>query len=359
MSQSRKGISLPDLSILFGPDPDGQETKNGASAEAARREVVAMEAIAYVPQPLKAERFETLRVALSAKDYVREGFVRFSAAQAALVLRECRYVRQTRDLRLGGQNQIKVLADIMRRNQWRSRDQMDFALLGGTLILLNGHHRLAAQSLCGAAIEWSVVIHPCDTDEDVEKLFYSFDTNVRIRSNATILSAANAADLMGVTATTAEALYRVAPLLAANFDFTRAALDPVVTRVVDRRIEIMKAVQAEALVWETAVKNAPKLVKKRLRTQGALAVALITLRHSRERALSFWSGVAENNGLFKGDPRHTYLAALMTENMGGSVQHTARQAVTAWNKWYVDKPLTVIKYREDTPLRILGTPVGR
>lgn len=357
---SRSSITLPHVSLLsFDPTADAADQKKGATGEAARPKGSVMLDIAQPTDVQKSQRYDASVKKLSAADIVREGFLRLPAAHAGLILRECRYSRQTRDLRAGGQNQIKVLADIMRRGQWRSRDQLDFCLLGTTLILLNGHHRLAAQAACGATIDWSIVIHRCASEEDVERLFYSFDTNVRIRSNATILSAANAADLLGVTATTAEALYRTAPLLAANFDFAKAAIDPVVTRVVDRRIEIMKSVQGEALLWEEAVKNAPKLIKKRLRTQGALAVALITLRHARVRALGFWHGVAENDGLHKGDPRHTYLTALNTESVAGSAQHTARQAATAWNKWYADKPLYLIRYSEDSPLRIAGTPIGR
>jgi hypothetical protein len=42
----RRPITLPSLSILFGPDPQGPETKNGAAAEAGRREVFAMQAVA-------------------------------------------------------------------------------------------------------------------------------------------------------------------------------------------------------------------------------------------------------------------------------------------------------------------------
>jgi len=213
--------------------------------------------------------------------------------------------------------------------------------------------------MSGQTIEWSVVIHPCRDAADIERLFYSFDTNVRIRSNQNILAAADAVKMLGLKHTTVEALYRAGPTIAANFDFSRAAKDPRVSRIVDRRMELMRGFQAEGGAWERACKAAPGLIKKRLLNQGAFAVAMICFRHQPAAAEAFFRGIAENDGLKKGDPRHTYIAALLTHSGPPTSQYTARQIMAPWNAWHEGRKLSYIRVENDGPFRLSGTPVGR
>ena len=293
-------------------------------------------------------------------DVLRNAFITINAKEAAELLKACRYARQVRDLTAGGKNHARVLADIMKRGQWRPKDKLDFALLNGKYILINGHHRLTAQSMAGTDVQWTVVIHDCATEQDVSDLYYSFDTNLRIRSNANIIAATDIASIMGVTATTAEALYRAVPLIEADFDFSVTARDPIMQRVIDRRLERMRSLQKEVCAWEVAIKAAPSIIKKRLSTQGALAVSLMTFRHEPNMAEMFWRGVAENDGLRKGDPRHTYLRVLNSE-IGGKTatsEGPARNAATCWNAFYGRRQITICKMG-DGPLRISGTPIGR
>lgn len=291
---------------------------------------------------------------------LRDGFVTLSASQAAIVIRECRYERQHRDLTAGGKTHIGVLADIMRRNQWRKKDKLDFASIDGRLVILNGHHRLSAQAVSGATIEWTVVIHPCATEADLAALYYTFDTNQRARTNANILEAARLAEDIGVNRTAAEALWRAVPLLAAEFDFARTARDPLADRVIDRRLSSAHLYAAEIRLWADATGDAPAVVKKRLASQGALAVALTAYRFQRSRADEFYRGVAGNDGLRKGDPRHTYLRTMMADaGRPGDSRHTAGFAARAWNAWYAGKELHALKIVDSGKFRIAGTPIGR
>lgn len=353
--------SLSDLKTLFGPEAKAQDNKKGAAAEAGRRKEVAMLSnIQCGSQIGNAVSERHTDIPASPLALIRDGAVRLTAAQAGAILRLTRYERQTRDLNPAGRDHILVLKDIMVRDQWRPFDKLDFANLDGKLILINGHHRLGAQAASGKVVTWMVVVHRCDSAQEVASLYYSFDTNVRGRSNQVILNAAGTADRLGLGKTITEALYRAAPVLAANFDFSRIALDPVVNRVVDRRIEIMAAFQREAQAWQDAIKKAPKIVKRPLLNQGAVAVAITTFKHCPEKAEPFWRGVADDNGLRKNDPRKTYLTAIQNSAAtNGSGAYTARQAAVAWNAWYEGRSLSIIRIIENAPLRILGTPIGR
>ena len=291
---------------------------------------------------------------------LRNAFVTLNSAEAGELLKVCRYARQSRDLTAGGKVHVRVLADIMKRGQWRPKDKLDFALLDGKYILVNGHHRLTANALSGVDIQWTIVIHECATEQEVADLYYTFDTNLRIRSNANVIAATDIAHVLGVGATAAEALYRAVPLIEASFDFSPNANDPIIHRVIDRRLERMRSFQSEIQAWESAVKSAPVSVKKRLLGQGALAVALMAFRHQPAIADEFWRGVANNDGLRRGDPRHTYLRTINSESSvrGNSAEGPARNAATCWNAFFECRSLTLVR-GGDGPLRIAGTPIGR
>ena len=360
MSQRRRPITLPELSILsFDPIAEATDKKMAASCGEERPRDIVMDTVAQLEHAPKQFDYSSRMRSEPEPFAIREGTVALPAVIAAKLYRECRYPDQKRDLTPSGQDHVAVLADIMNRGKWRPKDKIDLADLDGKITILNGHHRLAAQARCGRQIEWMFVIHRCKTAEDLPALYYTFDTNLRARSNHTILSAADAASLIGVCKTTAEALYRAAPVLAANFDFSRAARDPVINRVIDRRMEVMKAYQKEVQAWEAATDDAKAEVKRRLRNQGAMAVALVTFRYAPVEAHSFWGGVAKDDGLRSGDPRHTFLAALRAGSSVGSAQQTAKQAAVCWNKWFARKPLSVIRVLESKEFRIAGTPVGR
>jgi hypothetical protein len=282
------------------------------------------------------------------------------AADAALILRDLRYPKQTRDLTLAGKKHINVLSDMMRRRQWRDWEKIDFARCGDKLVIINGHHRLGAQAASGARIKWIFVIHECASEEAVAALYYTFDTNVKPRTTEQILSVIGAAELLGVNKTTVTAVYGSVPLIMADFDFGRSADDSMIRRMADLRMEKVKALQGEAIAWEKATKKAPQMVRRRLITQGALAVALMCFKHQSTLAQSFWSGVSDDDGLMTGDARKTYLKYLLNNTGGGGSSYAIATATAlAWNAWYDQRELRIIKMVADARFRIAGTPIGR
>lgn len=288
-------------------------------------------------------------------DIVKPGSVALPAADAAMILRDCRFAGQQRDLGIGGKRHINVLAEIMRRGQWRDLDKLDFARVGANIYLVNGYHRLGAQVETGRTLNWIIVIHDCADHDEVRRLYHSFDTNVRARSNETILTAVGLADELGVNKTTASKLYSAVPLIAARFRFDRGAFDHVGFRMIDERLEMARKFGPSAAKWQSAVAPAPPHVRIRLSTQGALAVALVCFRDQAVKAREFWGGVAQNDGLAKLDPRNTYLQMLSASSSGGTAYALAKQASVAWNAWFNGRPLKLIRVNEGDRVRIDGT----
>jgi len=86
---------------------------------------------------------------------------------------------------------------------------------------------------------------------------------------------------------------------------------------------------------------------------------LYTLRHCAAKAQTFWRGVAEDDGLRRGDPRKALLIDLACRALNaGGARLTVLQPVAAWNAWHARRELRSIRIREDDPLVIAGTPLG-
>lgn len=296
-------------------------------------------------------------------DFIKEGFVRLTAAQAAIIAQECRYWNQHRDKTQVGEAHKKVLADIMRRDQWRPREKIDFARVGGKLVMVNGHHRVPAQAASGKTIEWVIVIHECADEAAVDALYCTFDTNQRTRGTANVLDAIGLAEMIGCKKETARWLYDAVPLIHSGFNFEKTGRDYVFDRAVDLRVDYCKSFQGPILDWEHSVKHATSPVRRRLATQASLSVALIAFKYQPDIAKEFWGGVARDNGLMKGDPRHTYLKYLRfetRENEALSMHFApALYAALAWNAWFETRHISILKAYEGASLRIAGTPVGR
>jgi hypothetical protein len=337
---------------IFGLRPlSGADKKMGDRAEAGRPIGDVMLNIMEPAVQGNAPERTTPRVS----SLIREGAVTISASEAALILEECRYP-QKRDLTAAGERHRKMLAEMMRRGNWRPKDKLDFANILGRFMLLNGHHRLAAQAESGQVIQWTIAVHDCRTVADAEALYWSFDTTTRARTNETILSAIGFDEKLGTSKTIAEAMYRAAPFLANGLYFGRVDTG-FVARMIDTRLETALQFAREARLYEEAIAQAPPRIKTRLHTVGAVAVGVVTLRYQPEKAFEFWNGVALNDGLRRGDPRHTYVNLIGgAQAKKGTGSWTANAAAQAWRAFYIDQTLLILRVNDKPQVAVAGTP---
>lgn len=290
--------------------------------------------------------------------FIQEGFVEFSAVQANTVLMECPFDGQ----RKIGKDHVKVLADMMKRDKWEAKDKLDFAMLHGQPILVNGYHRMHAQVSCGKAIRWTVVIHQCATMDQVRNLYYRFDTNTRLRAPTQILNAVDFAERNALSKTMAQALYRAVPLIANDFSDAPKDRDILTAKVTDRRIAFAKEYLQAAQKYEEAISGSIVGFKSKFYSAGVCAVALVTFRFQPIAAMEFWTGVALNDGLRRGDPRQTlnnYLTANSVRGNGGRITRSAFGPSIAWNAYYDERELQIIKIYEGREISIDGTPWER
>ncbi|MGO8241253.1 hypothetical protein ACC806_34515 [Rhizobium ruizarguesonis] len=287
--------------------------------------------------------------------FVREGFVTLTAPQMSHILRFCEYEHQRKINR----RHIEVLSDLMVRGQWGSRSTIDFARLdNGRLILVNGYHRAYAQVHTNQTIEWTIVIHDCPTMEELGKLYYRFDTNALLRSDFQILSGVEFAQAHRLQRETARSLFRAIPFIASNF--STKDKDVLATKVIDRRLKMAEQYASAALAYEQCVGKIRSALKAKMMSAGCMAVAVVTLRYNRDIAIEFWTGTAQNDGLRKGDPRQTLHNDFLSRPRNGHKAYAnLAPAAIAWNAFYNERELRLIRIGEDYQCSIEGTPFVR
>lgn len=291
---------------------------------------------------------------------IRPGFVTWASTEAAFVLAQTRFAGQTRDLQASGQQHKAVLAEMMRRGLWQPFDKLDFAKLpDGTLVLVNGHHRLGAQEAAQRSIEWTVVIHPCASPIDVARLYHTFDTNVRIRTENQIIGASGAVEVLGVSKTAATALMGAVGLIAAGLDVARNKRDPVSSRIFDLRFALAEEYADAARGLEKCFGGADWALRKRLLRPGTHAVSLVTMKYQTKKAEAFWGTIGENDGLPKGDPRHTLVKTILASDAGSTSWLPMAWAAAAWNAWLKGEKPSHFNPGEPRPVRVAGTPFER
>lgn len=290
----------------------------------------------------------------SIADALVEGFTTLAPLEMNRVLQECGYEYQ----RNISERHVAVLADLMTRGQWQPKSQIDFAYLNGRYILINGYHRAYAQVRSGKTIQWTIAIHRVKAETELRSLYHAFDTNIRIRGNRDILRAAEFAETYALPAEMAASLYQAVPYLASKFATRQSDKKYLIERQVDRRLEVATAYAKAAGRFSACMEGMSGSRRTRLKGGAITAVAVATFRFQNETAWTFWSGVAQNDGLKKGDPRLALVTDLMMRRTagGGNNALSFGPAIIAWNAFFNERELRAIKVMDSFVPVIDGTP---
>lgn len=284
--------------------------------------------------------------------FIREGHIRLNPAQAGWIARELGY---SGNRKLAPMHVAK-LAEYMRRGQWLDKSTLDFARLPtGRLTLVNGHHRMAAQAQTAKDVVWNVVFHDVGGEADIKSLYYRFDTEVRKRSAANIVQGVGLTDAHGLTKETAKALWAASQLIANGMTFRRYLQDQA-DIVMDERLAVCADFAEPARQMEARINKSPGFLRSKLRTVSVFGLALVTLKHQPDVALRFWSGVCEDDGLSKGDPRKTMILDMQSrKGARGLVASHLMAGAKAWNAFLAERELKIIKVTGHS-VSIDGTP---
>jgi len=230
--------------------------------------------------------------------------------------------------------------------------QIWFARCQGHLYLIDGQHRLSGVWLSGVERVFDIQIIACVDLDEVHANYIRFDRFGRRRSDAEVLTGIQLAHGLGIEKKMALAAWKAAAIIADNFP-TKLSTATSNLPTDEARADYVYGMSAEVVAYAEAVSYADCAIKLGMQVPGLVAVALLTYRDQPAKAKEFWEGVAMDDGLRRGDPRHTLVKSLRGRDMRGGHLGGARVAATAWNAFYEGRQLTVIKFIS-TEVRIAG-----
>lgn len=255
------------------------------------------------------------------------------------------------------QKHVAVLAEAMRRNEFREFTPIDFAVLNDTPHLVNGQHTLQAVSDVNKSIWLSFKFQKVNSAQDIEDIYSKFDIG-RTRSMR---------DVMGTIGEELSLSVKERDALGGAVGWINRGLRPMhghmnavalyESRDFELKKSLMRAWSSEASTFFRCIDAAPGFNKNLFYRSAVLAVALITIRYDKERAVNFWAEAAIDDGLRNGDPRKALINWLRNNPCGKAINMQHRAAIACWNAWFKEKSLVKVYPNSDVSLKILGTPI--
>lgn len=287
------------------------------------------------------------------------GVVKMSPGTADRILKELNFPGQRTidSRRVYGHSHAIVKGD------WMESYPIHFAALpDGRIWLVDGQHRLTSIANAPAPVSITVRIVDMESEKEARSFYAGFDGKGSVRTNVQILDAVGIAEALGLSQRMTRAVYEAAPLLMNGLEplygSENMKKNPSMY-LQSNRLALVTEWAKQAKEYEVMTKSAGKVMYEKLRKTGPVSVALYTLRHQPARAKEFWSGVANNDGLRRGDPRHTLIQDFGTRDIGtGSVRQRVQQSVLAWNAFCEGRDIKIIKCLTGAPIVVWGTPLN-
>jgi hypothetical protein len=216
------------------------------------------------------------------------------------------------------------------------------------LRIANGNHTLEAVALAGKPQLLTVTTKKVKDLDEVGSIYAVFDIQ-KVRTWR------DSAKAMGVDEEVPNS-QRVLPAVR----LIQSGFVPSSNRAsVHETIENVHSYQEEAIRFDDVKSRSMSDTAKLMTRSGILAVILETLRYQPSLAFEFWTEVAEDDGLAKGNPAKALLNWLRkhTGSQGGVAQKDhILAAAQAWNAKFKDEERQVIRVAKSNSFYLLGTP---
>lgn len=283
-------------------------------------------------------------------EIIQPGRMSVSPVLARRILDEANYDRQRGVYKSSLRDAEKLISG----DDWIDNYQIWFARVGSDIHLVDGQHRLSAIWTTGASRTFTVEVLDCESIEDAHTLYARMDRFGRKRTDSEMLNALHLADNLGVGKLMAKAAWKAAPYLADDFKSGRYGKNGPLPGDKEK-VEFLTPWSRLIKRYDDLIALAETDLHRALMNPGIVALALLTLRDQPLKAVEFWEGAALNDGLRRGDPRHTLIAALRNRAFRHDGREGAKTAAVAWNAHYEERRISFIRVGGDmTDMRIAG-----
>ena len=293
---------------------------------------------------------------------IKPGNVSFSQKDAKTILDKYYYEGQ-RNRTDSGELHISRHAMNLNTGNWQDYSQIHFAKVGNVIYLVNGYHRLSGlvKAKSGMVASFNVVIKDCKDMAEVERYYAGFDSKsvVRHRSEQQAVKAVDLSGQLEVLERVAKCAYKAVPIInndlriISNDDWDNKVLLGILPHRVDSVMEYKNEIQK----WNKIIGKAKGYLKTLMLNPLVTAVALYTLNHCPVDAEDFWSSIADNDGLKKGDPARALYQFLVSRKATSSSNETIKSIALAWNAYMENRSITNLVPGNFQNFYISGTPV--
>lgn len=293
---------------------------------------------------------------VSSNVWITEGRKLITPEQAQIILDEMNYSRQRP---IKPERLYRHISKI-RRSQWDPDCLIRFCRLNGQLVLVDGQHRLTACVNTKTPIWVMVAITDVINEEEIHIIYSRIDEDGN-RTVGDILKSRDPAPDLDILKSTLKAGYQAMKLLEEGFPHRKIPVGTASIVTKEDQVSALSPWLVELKIWDEIIISSQSNLRDGLRNQSVVAVALATLRHQRARATAFWTAVGKNELLKKGDPEQAFVNFLLGVRSKSSSESTpvleyAYAASDAWNAYYKNRPLQVIRKTPRRPIIINGTP---
>lgn len=228
------------------------------------------------------------------------------------------------------------------------------ALPDGKLLLVNGNHTFETIARSGIPQTLSIIVLKVRDMAEVARIYAAFDIH-KVRSWA------NALHAHGLDQEIALAKPVMGAIGLIMQDFRYGSQNVVANSSREARFTLMRErYRQPAALMEAALQGAGRGIRKLCLRRAVLGIALEIIRFQPSAGFEFWHGLSHDDGLFKGDARKTLLDYLRDHPVTGPIENfrQTKCCALAWNAWFRNQELVLLKPNAMDELMVLGTPWG-
>jgi hypothetical protein len=246
---------------------------------------------------------------------------------------------------------VSYYADEMEAGRFDDSSTLRLAWFGVRYFLIDGQHRLNAVVRTKLAWSFTITEIACESMEEVRQAFIRTDIGLK-RTIHDAVRMAHLDEELGTSAHNAKCVMSGMSLLLSRNARSGAHREDLLLAAREWKPEIK--------AYLAAAEHPSMLLKGRLVASPVLFVGLITVRFQREKAVEFWSAVAQNSGLVKDQPE-----AKLVEFLGSVIRietrddDIIRRIAVCWNAAYEKKTISRIQVgNPKRSIELRGTPLN-
>ncbi len=251
---------------------------------------------------------------------------------AAEILKRNNFLLQRR---IKGTHVINI-KNAMEKNCFPAGTQLNFAIFDDQIFLLDGQHRLHAQSQINEPIDYTITKYTVDGIEDVAELYCQLDQGAKRTNNDRLVALGIEDQFSNISKTMLMKVANSMPYILNGFKKVRpkdiSDISP------QERIDAIRKFEIGAEKWCEELKDAEPLLKKILTRPTIMAFGLYTYQFSPDLAAKFWKpimkmAVTDNDEI--GCPIRAAYKYLLNTDLKVGLNHSVSMAQTLIRCWNV------------------------